>query len=63
MIAYGCITNKLNKRKIEDISSKEAYQILNKNGIIVKSLPGYGNAELKKKDVKTSVTEKRFIKV
>ena len=63
MIVHGCITNKLNKIKAEDISSKEANQILNKNGIIVKSLPGYGNAELKKKDIKPSVTEKRFIKV
>ena len=63
MIVYGCITNKLNKLKTEDISSKEANQILNKNGIIVKSLPGYGNAELKKEDVKPTVTEKPFIKV
>ena len=63
MIVHGCITNKLNKIKTEDISSKEANQILNKNGVIVKSLLGYGNAELKKKDIKPSVTEKRFIKV
>ena len=45
MIVYGSITNKLNKIGIEDISSKYANQILNKNEIIVKSLPVYGNAE------------------
>ena len=52
MIVYGCITNKLDKNKIEAISIKEANQILNENKIVLKSLPGYGNAELKKKDLK-----------
>ena len=41
MIVYGCITNKLNKEGIEDISTKQANQILNKSNISVKSLPGY----------------------
>ena len=49
MIVYGCITEKLNQKQIEDISTKQANIILNKNNIIVKSLPGYGNAELRKK--------------
>ena len=52
MIVYGCITNKLDKNKIKAISIKEANQILNENKIVLKSLPGYGNAELKKKDMK-----------
>ena len=63
MIVYGCITDKLNKKVLEDISTKQANQILNKSQIIVKSLPGYGNAELKKKDIKLSVTEKPFIQL
>ena len=63
MIVYGCITDKLNKKVLEDISTKQANQILNKSKIIVKSLPGYGNAELKKKDIKPSITEKPFIKL
>ena len=54
MILYGCITDKLNKKVIEDISTKQANQILNKNKI-VKSLPGYGNAELKKNELKPYV--------
>ena len=45
MIVYACITEKSNQIQIEDISTKQANQILNKNNIIVKSLPGYGNAE------------------
>ena len=52
MIVYGCITNKLNKNAIEDLSIKETNKILKENGIILKSLPGYGNAELKKQDMK-----------
>ena len=63
MIVYGCITDKLNKEGLEDISSKQANQILNKSNITVKSLPGYGNAELKKKDIKPCIKEKPFIKV
>ena len=63
MIVYGCIADKLNKKCLEDISTKQANQILNKSNRIVKSLPGYGNAELKKKDIKLSVTEKPFIKL
>ena len=63
MIVYGCITDKLNKKVLEDISSKHANQILNRSKTIIKSLPGYGNAELKKKDIKPSVTEKTFIKL
>ena len=60
MIVSGCITEKLNKKEIEDISTKQANQILNKNNIIVKSLPGY---ELTKKEIKPNMKEKPFIKV
>ena len=49
MIIYGCITEKWNKKEIEDILIKQANQILDKNNIIVKSLPRYGNMNLKKK--------------
>ena len=45
MIVYGWITEKLNKKGIEDISTK-ANLILNKSNVTVKSLPGYGNASL-----------------
>ena len=51
MIVYWCITNTLDKNKIEDISIKEANKIINENKIMLKSLLGYGNAELKKKDM------------
>ena len=51
IIVYGCVTNTLDKNKIEDISIKEANKIINENKIMLKSMPGYGNAELKKKDI------------
>ena len=66
MIVYGCITNKLNKNEIEDISIKETNKILKGNGIILKSLPGYGNTEVKRKDMKPCdnyVDDKLSIKV
>ena len=66
MIVYGCITNKLNKNEIEDISMKETNKILKENGIILKSLPGYGNTEVKRKDMKPCdnyVDDKLSIKV
>ena len=63
MIVYGCISDKLNKEGIEDISTKQANQILNKSNTTVKSLPWYGNAELKKKEIKPYAKEKPFIKI
>ena len=53
MVVYGCITNKLDKKRIEDISLNKAYTILKEKDISVKSLPGYGNLVLRKKDIKT----------
>ena len=64
MIVYGCITEKLNEKGIEDISTKQANFVLNKNNITVKSLPGYGNASLKRKKIKPYVAkEKPLIKI
>ena len=62
MIIYGCITEKLDKKEIEDISIKQANQILNKSNITAKSLPGHGHLGLRKKGIKVFVKEKRFIK-
>ena len=64
MIVYGCITEKLKKKGIEDISTKQANLILNTSNITVKSLPGYGNALLKRKTIKPYVAkEKTLIKI
>ena len=64
MIVYGCITEKLNQKGIENISTKQANLILNKSNITVKSWPGYGNASLKRKEIKPHVArEKPFIKI
>ena len=53
IIVYGHITNTntLDKNKIEDISIKEANKLIKENKIMLRSLPAYGNAELKKKDI------------
>ena len=59
MIVYGCMTGTLNKKYLEDISIKQAKQILNKNNII-DSLPGYGNMGLKKKEIK-HVSKKKLL--
>ena len=63
MIVYRRITNTLDKNKIEDISIKEAKEIINENKIMLKSLPGYGHAELKKKDIVPCENRKLSIRV
>ena len=52
MVGYTCMNGTLNKKDIEDITIKEAKQILNKNSITINSLPGLGNMGLKKKEIK-----------
>ena len=51
MIVYGHITNKINKDDIQDISVKCAKKTLKESDIVIKSLPGHGNAGLKKKEM------------
>ena len=58
MIIYECITNKINKGDIQDISIKKARKILKEKEINIKSLPGYGNMGLRKKDI--TLTLKRY---
>ena len=53
IIIYGCTTNELDKENIVDITTKHANQLLKRDGIILKSLPGYGNARIEKKRYET----------
>ena len=62
IIVYGHI-NKINKIGVEDISKKEANQILRQNKILVKSLPGYGNIGLKKKELMACANTECSIKI
>ena len=62
MIVHGCMAGTLNKQDLQDISIKQAKQILNKNSITINSLPGHGNMRLKKKEIKPCIKEKPFIK-
>ena len=57
MIVYGCITNKLSNELVKDISINKGMSILKEKDILNKSLPGYGNLGLKKKDIKPYVSE------
>ena len=55
MIVYGCMNGKLKNKVVDEISVKRAYTILRENNINFKSLPGYGNMGLRKKDIKPYV--------
>ena len=57
MIVCGCVTNKLNNELVKDISINKVMSILKEKDILIKSLPGYGNLGLKKKDIKPYVSE------
>ena len=58
MIVYGCMNGKLKNKVVDEISVKKAYTILRENNVTVKSLPGYGNMGLRKKDIKPYVENK-----
>ena len=52
MIIYGRITNKINKAEVKDNSTRELNKLLSEHKILVKSLPGYANKGMRKKDLK-----------
>ena len=58
MIIYGCMNGKLKNKIVDEISVKNAHTILRENKINLKSLPGYGNMGLRKKDIKPYVENK-----
>ena len=57
MIVYGCMINKLNTEPIKDILINRTINILKEHDISIKSLTGYGNIGLRKKDIKSYVSE------
>ena len=58
MIVYGCMDGKLKNKIVEDISFNKAITVLREHKISIKSLPGYGNMGLRKKDIKPYVENK-----
>ena len=52
---YDCINGKLKNKRIKDITINKAHGILKEKDVIIKSLPGYGNLGLRKKDIKPYV--------
>ena len=63
MILYGCITDKIDKMGLQDITKKEANQVLNANKINLKTLPGYGDMGLKRKEILVCTNSEPSIKV
>ena len=64
MITYGCMNGKLKNMDVSDISNNKSHSIWKEKDISIKSLPGYGNLGLKKKDLKPYVeNEKSSIKL
>ena len=62
MIVYGCMNGKLKNKTVEDISLNNAITVLREHKISIKSLPGYGNMGLRKKDIKPYVENKNDVK-
>ena len=58
MIVYGCINGKLKNKTVENISLNRSITLLREHKINIKSLPGYGNMGLRKKDIKPYVENK-----
>ena len=59
MIIYGCLNGKLNKKNIDDISAHKAHSILKENDIVIKTLPGHGNINKRKKDIKPYIEKNK----
>ena len=57
------MNGKLKNKVVDEISVKRAYTILRENNINLKSLPGYGNIKLRKKDIKPYVENKSDSKI
>ena len=60
MVIYGCINGKLNNKIVDDISINNMHNILKENDITIKSLPGYGNLGLRKKDIKPYIENNKL---
>ena len=64
MIIYGCMNGKLKNMNINDISNNKVNTILKEKEISIKSLPGYGNLGMRKRDLKSyEENEKSSIKL
>ena len=52
VIIYGCTNGNLRNKSVTDISNNKVTSILKEKDISIKSLPGYGNLGLRKRDLK-----------
>ena len=58
MIVSGWKNGEVKNKIVEDISFNRAITVLREHKTSIKSLPGYGNMGLRKKDVKPYVENK-----
>ena len=63
MIVYECMIGKLNKEPLKDIFTNRSLNILKEKNINIKSLPGYGNVGMRKKDIKSYPTDRCSIEI
>ena len=63
MVVYRCVADKIIKMGLQDITKKEANQILNADKIKIKTVPGYGNLGLKRKEILACTNNKPSVKV
>ena len=63
MVVYGCVADKIIKMGLQDITKKEANQIFSADKIKIKTLPGYGNLGLKRKEILACTNNKPSVKV
>ena len=59
-IIYGCMNGNLRNKTIDDISNNKVDTILKEKYISIKSLPGYGNLGLRKRDLKPYEENEKF---
>ena len=66
MVIYGCVNGKLKNNTIDNVSNNnnKSHSMLKEKNITIKSLPGYGNLGLKKRDIKPYIeNDKCCIKI
>ena len=61
MFVYRHMNGKISKSDIKDISIDTAKKKLNDNNIYIKSLPGYGNSGLKRKEITANIKKDKTL--
>ena len=61
MVIYGYMNGKLKNNTIDNVSNNnQSHSMLKEKNITIKSLPGYGNLGLKKRDIKPYIENDKY---